>query len=477
MRIRAKNFKSLVNIPYTTIKPLTVLSGTNSSGKSSFIQMILLIKQTIDLDSSSYPIYKDGKYYSIRDYVDIISGKDKSKALEFAFLLSKADFVRFAPVVEKSIFDSFDDYECEVIVNFRYSQGAMEVERFSLKYKSDSLENFITITNNADGQLSVESNNEYFVKGFFEFSDSSFSNLKFLSFFPSSFDAETVEVTEGEQTELSLVNQNKTTLYVNLSALRSFFKAFAKNLYYLGPLRVEPKDVYSGSNDPYNVGNRGENVAESLEKMKDEPVISFWPTFTDEGVSFNEVSSSLLEVVNFWICDVFGFGKRLYSKSDGDNYSIFLENHNGVPISIRHVGFGVSQVLPIIVQGLLMSKGGILVLEQPEIHLHPRIQSYLFDFAFSLMLAGKTILVETHSDHFVTRMRRRIAESDSDDLRQLINLSFIKLKEEGVDIEPLDLNELGALTHFPDEFIERPEVELKAIVKAQMVKRIKKAKK
>jgi len=119
------------------------------------------------------------------------------------------------------------------------------------------------------------------------------------------------------------------------------------------------------------------------------------------------------------MCDVFEIGIDIYSKKVGDSYVIILKNTNGNETTIKHVGFGISQILPIIVEGLRMSNTGTLILEQPEIHLHPKLQSLLFDFLYSLTLSGKTIIIETHSDHLITRMRRRIAEEVENKMKEI----------------------------------------------------------
>ena len=104
------------------------------------------------------------------------------------------------------------------------------------------------------------------------------------------------------------------------------------------------------------------------------------------------------------MCDVFGIAKDIYSKKIDDTCKILLEIANGLKVNIKHVGYGISQVLPIIVEGLVMSENGTLIIEQPEIHLHPKIQSQLFDFLYSLILQGKKVIVET-------QMSKRLKES------------------------------------------------------------------
>ena len=116
-----------------------------------------------------------------------------------------------------------------------------------------------------------------------------------------------------------------------------------------------------------------------------------------------------------------------------------------------------------------MPNNGRLIIEPPEAHVHPKIQSRLFDFLFGLTLQSKKVIVETHSSEFITRMRRRIAEDESNNMHEIINLTFIEK-----DIfRTIELDDYGTLNYFPEDFIEPSDTELRAIVKAQMNKRAK----
>jgi hypothetical protein len=83
---------------------------------------------------------------------------------------------------------------------------------------------------------------------------------------------------------------------------------------------------------------------------------------------------------------------------------------HGTRANLVDVGFGVSQVLPVLVQGLLMRQGGIYLVQQPEIHLHPDAQAGLADFFMYLAVHGVITIVETHSEYLLLRLRRRLAE-------------------------------------------------------------------
>jgi predicted ATPase len=93
---------------------------------------------------------------------------------------------------------------------------------------------------------------------------------------------------------------------------------------------------------------------------------------------------------------------------------------------LTNVGVGVSQVLPIVLMCLLAPAGSLLIFEQPELHLHPKVQTRLADFFISIALAGKQCLLETHSEYLVHRLRRRIAEAPGEQLTTLSKLYFVE---------------------------------------------------
>jgi len=96
----------------------------------------------------------------------------------------------------------------------------------------------------------------------------------------------------------------------------------------------------------------------------------------------------------------------------------------------------------------------------------------LFDFVYSLSLIGKKFVIETHSDHFITRMRRRVAE-DNNNLAENINLVFVEQREAEHLFRKLNLDEMGTFDYFPTDFVEQTE-DLDAIIIAQAKKVISK---
>ena len=111
----------------------------------------------------------------------------------------------------------------------------------------------------------------------------------------------------------------------------------------------------------------------------------------------------------------------------------------------------------------------LIVLEQPEIHLHPRVQSWLFDFVRSV--SDASFLIETHSDHFVNRLRRRVAEDASGSLAKRINLTFVNPGEGGANYERLELLDTGSLSNWPVGFFDQYDEDVRALVRAQADRR------
>lgn len=477
MKISINNFKSIGSLVEYELKPLTILSGTNSSGKSSFIQLLLILKETIDLDSSKYQFYLKGDLFEVREYIDILKGKDVSNKLSFSFDFNKNEFIKYGTRIEKSIYDSFKNYDCQIKVDLDYFNDEIYISDFLVNYSLpiDAKKNqFIRFNQDkSNDTYNIESNVDYFGKNVY-LDKADITDISYSSIFPLSYDIIKEEIEVAHRKDEVITEKTKETIYPNIESIKSLIKIFFEEIHYIGPLREQPRDEYVSKKQLNSVGKNGENVAQILENFKDEILNITIPIFKDDNISFESKEMSLINGVKFWMCDVFGIGSDIYSKKVGDSYSIILKNSNGNETTIKHVGFGISQILPIIVEGLRMSNTGTLILEQPEIHLHPKLQSLLFDFLYSLTLLGKTIILETHSDHLITRMRRRIAEEEENKMKDQINLTFIESSGQDVIFKQIPLDDYGTSDYFPSDFIDKTDIELRAIVKAQMKKRLKK---
>jgi len=454
MKLTIKNFKSIRLLNEFDIKPFTVISGVNNSGKSSFIQLLLLLKQTVELDSSKQPLSLNGALYKVGNYQDILFNKKTDNKLKIAFSFEKQEFgnIKF----ENALFSSYDyEYELEVVFGIFNGLPRVDELRAAIKLPEDTGSDNQLIhlkREQEESYFNIDTNTGIFGKELWE-EDLKKANIDFLSLFPLSF----------ENSDEKSSSKHLFTIEAIKTKIQSVFQEIS----YIGPLRKQPEDIYPGSIGVKNVGKEGEFVAQILQENGDNKVEFYKIIEHENGIEYKTTSSSLTQAVKYWMCDIFDVAEDIYAEKTNDSYSVILTNKSGLNASIKHVGFGISQLLPIVVEGLTMFTNGILIIEQPEVHLHPKVQSWLFDFLYSLTLQGKTVIVETHSGHFITRMRRRIAEDVTNEMDDKINLTFI----ENNVFRTIQLDDYGTLNYFPKDFIEPSGEELRAIVKAQMNKR------
>ncbi|OQQ25917.1 hypothetical protein A6410_18760 [Prescottella equi] len=114
--------------------------------------------------------------------------------------------------------------------------------------------------------------------------------------------------------------------------------------------------------------------------------------------------------MNAWLVQL-GYGSLKFRKLGEEFFQVQIQpENNPFPVNIAHTGIGLSQLLPILVQGCLTSDGDTFIVQQPEIHLNPAQQCLITDFLIERALAGTRTIIETHSEHLLLRLRRRIAE-------------------------------------------------------------------
>lgn len=182
-------------------------------------------------------------------------------------------------------------------------------------------------------------------------------------------------------------------------------EAFAASIVYLGPLRDDPRVAYPLGHTVTNlpVGEKGEFTAAYLEQHGDRRIRYVTP----DGHS---ISERLQVAVSRW-CKYLGIADTVDVESRGKlghELKLGLYGHERDPTA---VGVGASQLLPVVVLVLGSSSGDLALLEQPELHLHPKVQSRLGDF-FATARPDVRLLVETHSEYLITRLRLRVARGD-----------------------------------------------------------------
>ncbi len=263
----------------------------------------------------------------------------------------------------------------------------------------------------------------------------------------------------GRQSEYNLAD---VPLPDFLDGAVDFVQAFfANQVKYLGPLRDEPKPVYplAGSVDPKDIGFKGENTAAVLEVHRNTQ-IHYVPcgAFSSPDSSKGIQQTSLLSAVLDWL-DYMGVAHDLRTVDKGKlGHELKVSTSGSSNLhDLIHVGVGVSQVLPILVQSLLSEPGSTLVFEQPELHLHPKVQTRLADFFVSMTILGKQCLVETHSEYLINRLRYQSAITEGDAISKNVILYFVEKETDASNYRPIRINKYGVIEDWPKGFFEENE--------------------
>lgn len=250
---------------------------------------------------------------------------------------------------------------------------------------------------------------------------------------------------------------------------------FASSVKYLGPLRDAPKPLYplAPAADPYDVGLRGEHTASVLDLHKNRQV-RYIPSshFKLPTVERRTITRTLETAVIDWL-QYLGVASSVESKDMGKlghELKVALANSDGKH-DLTHVGVGVSQVLPILVMCLLAEADSTLVFEQPELHLHPKVQTLLGDFFLSMALCNKQCIVETHSEYLIDRLRFRIAAAEGDILTDRAKIYFVEKPGVASTFREVTINEYGAIVDWPEGFFDQSQQQAEEILKAAAMKR------
>jgi len=252
-----------------------------------------------------------------------------------------------------------------------------------------------------------------------------------------------------------------------ISALRRAVQEFmVNNVEHIGPLRVEPRAVYNtGRHDRLpKVGQTGENTAAVLANSADLNVVCPKKDGDPEEMP-------LADAIRYWLGrDGLELADDIRSQSFGAAGYVLEVKPPGVDkwLKLMGVGTGVSQVLPVLVQGLLSDPGSVLILQQPELHLHPALQQDLGDFLMACAKSGKQVLLETHSEYLISRLARRVAEGSTDG--DVVKLLLVEHSQDaGTTYEPAAIDEYGTIA-WPEGFFEEAADEAFKILDAGLAR-------
>ena len=444
-----ENFKAWRNVDLE-FAPVTGFFGTNSSGKSSLIQFLLMLKQTknatdrrIVLDFGS-----DSGLVNLGTYKDVIHNQDANSFMCWSFEWSlpeplrirkpggKKDEVLFRGDSLKSgcLIGSLPRsllFPCELFYKF-------DDTKFCLKYINESVGNKF--------ELAAEGSN-------FEFKRNRGRAWKL----PSPI-------------KTHLFPDETRYFFQNSDFLGEFefaYEEFMDSIYYLGPLREHPQREYQWTGTARSdVGKRGEFAIDAI--------LAATRDGEKRSLGYRKWRMDFQKMIAYWLWKLGLVGDfRIEEIREGSNLYRALVKMPGskVEVTLTDVGFGVSQVLPVLVLLYYVPKGSTVLMEQPEIHLHPAVQSGLADLMLNVAEARKLqIILESHSEHLLRRFQRRVAEGKASSKN--IKLYFVSTKGGVAKVDDLNLNEWGEIEKWPDNFFGDEMGEIAAIAESSINRKL-----
>jgi predicted ATPase len=387
------------------LAPLTGLFGANSSGKTSILQFLLMLKQTVESPDASLVLNLNGNYVELGTFYDIISAHDLKN--ELVFKIDWLDLIYDSEIIKLSFNGRINEFK-----------NRLKVPNFSYSYDNVGFE--------------VINEKEIVIKDF-DGKKTRMDILKLLKFYNITIEKQVV------------IHHPSKSIFSHLLLINSFENVF-EQIHYLGPLREPPKRVYQWGGERRSLlGNRGEFVIEAILGAQGR----------NEDIEHEGKKYSLDAYLAFWLRQL-GLIQdfQIAPITEGGRlYEVKVRLTAKSPyVLLTDVGFGVSQILPVLTLCYFTPKGSILLIEQPEIHLHPRVQAGLADvFIDAIEKRGVQIILESHSEHLLRRLQRRMAEDkfSSDNAA----LYFCNRNEEGYsDLQTLDLDAFGNIKNWPDNF-------------------------
>jgi predicted ATPase len=427
---RWQNIKGIADSGWICLRPLTVFLGANGSGKSSSIAPLLLLRQTWESRDPAVALKTRGELFNGGSFRELVHAHDEKRNVIIS--------VRFERATEK-FKKSKNPPPHELELQFASAQGQTgDVLLSTYTVRDRHGKEMVVRQRQADGKFTIggyiwegkpsSSQLSSFIK---EHSPTGFhfSPNRVLRKFLGSKEFENAskdfdfDAREGKYlAALGFVEQRMDELLGQFS--------------YVGPLRERPRRFYELTGErPYSVGASGQFATELIFKRKD-----------------SEFQKSLLR----WL-EHFEFAEELKTTPLTDGVvQLLIRKSKGSPlINLADTGFGLSQVLPLIVQSLVTREGGLFVAEQPEIHLNPRLQTRLADlFADTAVSRNISVLLETHSEHLLLRLRTLLA---SKKLRaENVAIYFLEMVDGKSVPREIPIDEMGhiAASDWPKGFFE-----------------------
>lgn len=433
-KLRIKNFKAWRDTGDIRLAPLTILFGANSSGKSSLGHLLLALKQTAASADRRRALHTgdEASLVDLGTFIECLHAHDAKAQLEFTL-----DWSRRETIEVRNPLDENDNYSgsglrlsSTLAANAQEQPVARRV-RYELRKDGETVLS-ATLKHGDDGKVQLET-----------------KPYRLVHAVGRKWPLDPAE-------KFYRISDRSLARYQNADFLAQFAVEFERalaSLSYLGPLREHPRRSYGWSgNTPEDVGPKGEFAIAAILAAEAEGR-KLNRGYKQKMQGFAAFIAKWLE--DLGVIESFELKRTAEGRKD---YEVKVTTRGGLTkVALPDVGFGVSQVLPALVQAFYCPEGSTVWMEQPEIHLHPQVQAELADVFISAIRAYEhgrprnvQLIIETHSEHLLNRLQRRIAEGSL--APEEVAIYFARTSSNGAEIEELTVNEYGDITNWPENF-------------------------
>lgn len=398
-KIAVKGFKSIAEECAIDIRPLTILAGANSSGKSSLMQPLLMLKQTLEAPYDPGPLLINGphvKFTEAAQFLSIITGEKRSDQFQIRIETHNSDLTHLVETKYKKKEIGFEI--TEMTLETKQVNKPLPFKKFTL-YPGMSSDEITAL-----GRQGLQRSDLHTVK----------PSRCFLSFAPK----------EGDR--LFNITYN-------------FVESYLFDSIHLPGLRENPERFYQLSSTGPRYPGRFEHYPASIlhewQVKKDERLTKVSDAFNTLGLTKNvktyQIGNIGIEVQ---------VGRLPVNVTDETDM-----------VNIFDVGLGVSQVLPVLVALIAANPGQLIYIEQPELHLHPNAQVALAQVLANAAKRGVRVVIETHSSLLLLGIQSLVAEGKLSP--ELVKLHWFSRNKEGITkIDSVDIDEAGTYGDWPVDF-------------------------
>lgn len=455
-QLRIRNFKGWKDTGAIRMAPISLFFGANSSGKSSIGQFLMMLKQTVESPDRKTVFYPGGRNSAVQlgSYREMVLHRDPKNRILFDYRWTLPAPLKIKDPLSGNVF-SGESVEFQGEVGLRdKEQHALNVEKFTYR--------LLTAEDEESFRIGLDKQPD--TKGEYQATAEKYTLIRQAER-PGSLKGPVRFY--GFPDEMVAYHQNANFVQDLTLAHETLFRSLS----YLGPLRTKAERLYSWTGiEPESVGYAGENTVAAILAARDRTISlgHKCPAKPFEAIV-------ALKLKEMGLIEEFSVNPISAQRQE---YEVKVRTKGSVDwVDLSDVGFGVSQVLPVLVQCFYAPPGSIILMEQPEIHLHPHAQSALADVLIDVINSKENgvdrniqLIVETHSEHFLRRLQRRIAEDAVP--KEDVSAYFANITKAPATLEPLQIDIFGSIQNWPENFFGDEMGDITGQAKAAMKKRM-----